>query len=306
MVEGDLAAQGSTSKVGQLTRRGRPIDMQLCSDNGCCMRTIRISASQLGQAVVDDFCQRCYWLKLHLNHHLPFQIFPSIFSSIDSYTKDLVHSWFDAHGVPPDWFSSLGPIVAYQEPRHWSKFQTTDAEYGIHLTGVADAIFKYNDGSYLIADYKTARFTDAQNTKLMPRYEVQLNAYARIAADRGPVPISQLALVYMEPATKGHTVNYCENCREDGFVMGFRARVVQIPIGDELVRYAMARTRKIFELADAPDGVPGCADCTRVLDLAEQLWPGISDVDLVEKLQRMLVDPPPKNARSWHTRTTRG
>jgi len=28
-----------------------------------------------------------------------------------------------------------------------------------------------------------------------------------------------------------------------------------------------------------------------VLDLAEKLWPGISDVDLAEKLQRMLADP---------------
>ena len=69
--------------------------------------------------------------------------------------------------------SPLGPIVAYQEPRHWSQFQTVDPEYGIQLTGVADAIFEYADGSYLIADYKTARFTAVQNKKLMPRYKVQ-------------------------------------------------------------------------------------------------------------------------------------
>lgn len=127
----------------------------------------------------------------------------------------------------------------------------------------------------------------------MPRYNVQLNAYARIAADCGPWPVSHLALVYMEPATKGHSVNYCGNCREDGFVMGFRARVVEIPLGDGLLKDAMARTREIFDQSDAPDGAPGCSDCPLVLDLAETLWPGISDVDLVDKLQRMLANPQP-------------
>ncbi len=265
--------------------------MQSYPRHGNPVQIIQISAGQLGEVVMDDFCERCYWLKLHLNHHLPFQIFPSIFSSIDSYTKDIVHSWFDAHGVPPGWLSPLGPIVAYQEPRHWSKFQTVDTEYGIRLRGVADAIFQYADGTYLIADYKTARFTDGQNKKLLPRYKVQLNAYAHIAADCGPTPISHLALVYMEPVTKCDTVNYCANCREDGFSMGFRARVVEIPLDDGLLKHAMARTREIFDLFDAPDGAPGCEDCVLILDLAEQLWPGISDVDLAEKLQRMLADP---------------
>ncbi len=267
------------------------------------MKALRISASRLGEAAIDDLCERCYWLKLHLNHHLPFQIFPSIFSSIDSYTKDIVHSWFEAHGVPPGWLSPLGPIVAYQEPRHWSQFQTVDPEYGIQLTGVADAIFEYADGSYLIADYKTDRFTAVQNKKLMPRYKVQLNAYARIAADCGPTPISHLALIYMEPATKGNTVNYCGNCRDDGFVMGFRARVIEIPLSDELLKNAMARTREIFDLSDAPDGAAGCTDCPLVLDLAEQLWPGISDIDLVDKLQRMLADPQPK--KPWYRTKSR-
>jgi hypothetical protein len=103
-----------------------------------------------------------------------------------------------------------------------------------------------------------------------------------------------LALIYMEPATKGDAVNYCGNCREDGFVMGFQARVVEIPLDDGLLKDAMARTREIFDLSDAPDGAPGCENCILVLDLAEMLWPGINDVDLAEKLQRMLADPQPK------------
>jgi hypothetical protein len=125
---------------------------------------------------------------------------------------------------------------------------------------------------------------------------VQLNAYARIANDCGFTPVSHLALVYMEPATKGGSVNYCGNCREDGFVMAFTARVVEIPCADELLRQALAKTREIFELTDAPDGAPGCRDCILTLDLAEQLWPGINDIDLADKLQRMLASPPPRRA----------
>lgn len=263
------------------------------------MNPIRISASRLGEILEDDICQRCYWLKLRLNHHMPFDIFPGIFSSIDSYTKDIVRSWFDVHGMPPHWLSPLGPITGYEEPKSWREFQTTDHEYGINLRGEADAIFKYPDSSYLIVDYKTARFGDPENKKLMPRYQVQLNAYARIAADCGPAPISHLALIYLEPATKGHAPNYCDNCREDGFVMGFQARVVDVPLDAGLLTQAMARTRALFEKTDAPDGAPGCEDCNRIRELAEHLWPGVNwseidDVDLLERLQRSVANLRPK------------
>jgi len=83
-----------------------------------------------------------------------------------------VHSWFDAHGVPPGWLSPLGPIVAYHEPPRWSKFHTVDEKYGIQMTGEADTIFQKADGSYLIADYKTARLASTENKKLMPRYQL--------------------------------------------------------------------------------------------------------------------------------------
>jgi hypothetical protein len=118
------------------------------------VKAIRISAGKLGELVMDDFCARCYWLKLQLNHHLPFQIFPSIYSSIDSYTKDIVHSWFRHPRC------AAGLAVAARANRLLPRaptlvqVQTINAEHGIHLAGVADAIFQYADGSYLIADYK--------------------------------------------------------------------------------------------------------------------------------------------------------
>jgi hypothetical protein len=55
-------------------------------------KQIRISAKNLGELALHNYCPRCFWLKLKLNNRLPFQIFPGIFSAIDSYTKDVIHS----------------------------------------------------------------------------------------------------------------------------------------------------------------------------------------------------------------------
>jgi len=51
----------------------------------------RISAKSLGALALPEFCPRCFWLKTRVRH-LPFQIFPGIFSSIDAYTKRVVHA----------------------------------------------------------------------------------------------------------------------------------------------------------------------------------------------------------------------
>ena len=47
----------------------------------------KVCAKTLG---MPSFCPRCFWLQMH--YKLPYQIFPGIFSNIDSYTKNLVHS----------------------------------------------------------------------------------------------------------------------------------------------------------------------------------------------------------------------
>ena len=51
---------------------------------------LRIFAKTLGELALPGFCPRCFWLKMH-TRQLPFQIFPGIFSSIDVYTKRVVH-----------------------------------------------------------------------------------------------------------------------------------------------------------------------------------------------------------------------
>jgi hypothetical protein len=106
---------------------------------------IRISAKNLGELALPRFCPRCFWIKLKLNNKLPFQIFPGIFSSIDIYTKNIIHSWFDRHHSSPPWLSDLGELTGYINPPHYSKYSITDDDNDILFTGVPDGIFIRQD-----------------------------------------------------------------------------------------------------------------------------------------------------------------
>src|SRR3989338_11057458 len=96
---------------------------------------IRISAKALGELALPTFCTRCFWLKLKVNNRLPFQIFPGIFSSIDSYNKNLIHKWFDRHKTPPNWLSEIKGITGYRDPPHYSRFYFVDKKNNITLRG---------------------------------------------------------------------------------------------------------------------------------------------------------------------------
>ena len=75
-----------------------------------------VSAKQLGELALPFNCRRCFWIKAKLKSNLPYQSFPGIFSSIDSYTKKMVKGWFDRHGKAPEWMSDLGTLKEYINP----------------------------------------------------------------------------------------------------------------------------------------------------------------------------------------------
>lgn len=220
---------------------------------------IRISAKNLGALALPDSCPRCNWLKLHLGHKLPYQIFPGIFSSIDGFTKRVVHAYFDEHGVPPPWLDPLGTIVGYREPPHFSKFNMWNENHGILLTGAADGILVRDDNSFVIVDYKTAKFSGAQD-ELLPMYEVQLNAYASIGEQCGFAPVTGLALIYMEPITDAPA---CLDgwCRDYGFDMGFSAHVLPVDLNPDILHPLLAQARALHDRPAPPPGHPDCKDC---------------------------------------------
>jgi hypothetical protein len=229
--------------------------------------TITISAKNLGGVAMPGFCSRCFWIQMHAVG-IPYQIFPGIFSSIDSYGKRLVHGWFDRHQSPPPWLARLGNIKGYRNPPHYSKFSILDRESNVVLRGTPDAILVMQDDSHVILDYKTAKFT-AHQDELFPMYEVQLNAYAVIGEQKGFAPVSGLALVYTEPVTDDASAAQDTNHTGSGFLMEFSAHIRPVDLAPGTIPPLLATVRRIYELKRPPQPREGCKDCTLLEGLIE-------------------------------------
>jgi hypothetical protein len=217
----------------------------------------RISAKQLGEIALHNFCPRCFWIKMKMGFKLPFQIFPGIFNSIDSYTKKISHSFFDKYGRLPKWLEIEG--VPIRVPSY-SKYQVFIRDVKIQFTGVPDEIIQLPDRSYYIIDYKTAKYTDTQY-ELKPMYEVQLNGYAYIAEQIGISPVSGLYLVYYEPSTDIELSAIDNFILENGFSMNFSGKVIQVEIDRNRIMDLLERAREIYDYESLPPGRDRCQNC---------------------------------------------
>ena len=234
------------------------------------MPGLTISATELGYYASFGFCPRCAWVRLHIKD-LPFQSFPGIFSSIDRYNKLLVRNHFLREDRPPEWLSAIGNAVEYVEPPHWSAFKAADPDTGVTLRGEADAIFRLDDGSYAIADYKTTRYNPAYRS-MFRAYRAQLNAYAYIGERLGFSPVSRLALVYMEPVTQEEAAQEPGLVHQKGFTMDFHARVVPVDLEPgRLLPPLLRRAARIHEMQTPPPGRKNCKDCEALGRLLEAL-----------------------------------
>jgi hypothetical protein len=225
------------------------------------MSQVRISAKDLGVLALPHFCPRCFWIRMHCRNRLPFQVFPGIFSSIDSYTKKVTNIHFDRYSQLPSWLGKLGDLGKPVKVPHHSKFFVVDDKTDVKLTGMPDEILQREDGSHFILDYKTAKFTKAQDS-LLPLYEVQLNAYAYIGKRQGFDPVSGIALVYMEPQTDLTQDELDSVVREEGFFMGFAGHVLELELETERkIPPLLERVREICDHRSPPPGKEECRDC---------------------------------------------
>jgi hypothetical protein len=224
---------------------------------------LRISGKDLGAMALPGFCPRCFWVKRHCT--LPFQIFPGIFSSLDSYGKRLTWSYYAKHSALPPWFAGIAgaPVKA----PGLQKFFLVDAETDVKLTGVPDEMVQ-NDAGYIIVDYKTAKYTSGQDA-LLPMYAVQLNAYALIAESIGMGPVTGLWLIYHEPVTE--VVDVDGNCDGEKFLLRFANSRHSIPCDSALIGPLMRRAREIYDLERPPVGTDGCKDCMAMQGIVERL-----------------------------------
>ena len=220
----------------------------------------KISAKNLGAVALEDFCPRCFWIKLRTNFKLPYQSFPGIFSSIDSYTKHVVHHIIDNVPEKPQWMKQMGDIVGYEKVKHWSKNTYFDPKSNITLHGAQDDILVCADGSRVVPDWKTQRHSETQD-RLRPLYDVQLNVYS-ILTEQDKGDKVKLFLVYMEPCSESSYAS--DNIIDVGFRLCFSGVVVPVERDRAIVRKALNTTREIYELPSAPAGREGCKECEQL------------------------------------------
>jgi hypothetical protein len=235
------------------------------------MEQIRISAKDLGALAMPGFCPRCFWITRHIRR-LPFQIFPGIFSSIDSYSKKITNRYFEGHSELVHWLAGQGLTGEPVKVPHHSKYNVLDEETGVLLTGMPDEILRLADGSYAILDYKTAKYTAAQDS-LHPVYDIQLNVYAYIGERLEFNPVTRLLLVYYEPVTDitAHDVDLLVH--DHGFQLGFAGKPLEVAINTARIPGLLRKVREIVDLPAAPRGQPGCADCLALNELIHLLAP---------------------------------
>lgn len=228
------------------------------------MLDIRISAKELGNLAMPDFCERCFWIKRKVKA-LPWQIFPGIFSSIDSYTKKIVHHYFDVAKKPPPWLPEIKDAKKYLKVLWHNKFFRKDPVTGITLSGIEDDLFEFEDKSRMIVDYKTAKYTKNAD-KLIPIYDTQLNGYAWIEEGFGHTVRPELPLYYCEPRTDDPHMMRIDDV---GFNMGFSVHTVIIKKDTEKIPVLLQKAHDIL-VQDIPDSLDDCKDCEKlssVLDL---------------------------------------
>lgn len=222
---------------------------------------MQISAKDLGWLATNDFCPRCFWIKRHIKN-LPYQMgFPGIFSSIDSYTKNIVESYFQKNKELPKWLSEVGDVkkIISIKPSQF-KFVKGNTV----LSGIPDLFLQRHDNSFCIVDYKTARYTGNQD-QLMPIYQVQLNGYAYIAESLGDKPVNDLYLIYFEPPNKDvYEQIIARHTKYDGFEMPFKPRIHKIKKDLKEVERLLKSAEEIYSKEKAPKGINNCKDCERL------------------------------------------
>ncbi len=226
------------------------------------MEQIRISAKNLGELLLSSFCPRCFWIKRHVKT-LPYQIFPGVFSSIDSYSKKITGHYYGKHRELMRWFVESKLVGKPLDVPHHSVYAFLHTPTNVLLTGAPDEIIELSKGGYCILDYKTAKFTNTQD-ELLPMYEVQLNAYAFIGEHLRFRPVKNLFLLYYEPRTDIGPDQIDSFVFNDGFKLHFSQRMFPIPLKIGMIPALLEKVRELYDLPRAPAGKNGCKDCQAI------------------------------------------
>lgn len=209
------------------------------------MNSLRvISAKDLGKLAMPDFCPRCFWIRRNLGK--PPSLFPGIFSTLDAVTRRSVHKSFAETKKLPAWlaFDNVKEVVEAD-----LLFKLPVKQGNWILVGRPDDIFKLEDKSYHIVDYKTAKFTGRQD-ELFPMYEIQLNAYAFLAEKYRFKPVTKLSLIYCQPNE--------DLDNHQGFNLSFATHKLSVDLDLDKVNNLLIKAREIVDKKELPEPYYKC------------------------------------------------
>jgi len=236
---------------------------------------ISLSPSEIGKPLLDDFCPRCFWFtkKFPIKDKHPFSSpMAGILSITDKYVKDVV-KWHvqKLNQLPPWILNQLKNFYPHLDFENIRLIRPTTWQVSLFnglclLSGRADEIIEFSDGSWFIIDYKTASLTESQ-AKLRPHYSAQLNAYAYLANKNLNKPIVGLALVYFDPEYKNLDDEVILYRTKDYFFFGFNPTLVPVEPMDP--KWVEDLCRTLFEILSSdtpPEGRANCEGCNLLQD----------------------------------------
>jgi hypothetical protein len=144
-------------------------------------------------------CKRCFYLKVARGYRRPPGIFPAIFRVIDGcmreYYAGQLTGALDA-SLPP------GTVDTSERSVVSAPLELPGSRAAIVINGKLDALLRFDDGAYGVADFKTAGIHDENGR----RYARQLHAYAHALENPAAAlplmaPVTRLGLFVFEPTT---------------------------------------------------------------------------------------------------------
>lgn len=219
------------------------------------------NAARLGR------CRSCDWRNLRFQQQVAM---PGIFYDIDIVSKAAVDACYARYARLPQWLRGFLRLVEPIPVPNWRQFQYLDRASQVRLRGCPDSLFRRDDASMFISDFKTARYTRKQD-ELQDTYRLQLGGYGYIGNHIGYGPTTGLGLIFAEPATDVSADSIDSVLTTTGFAIQFHCRLIDIDLAaiDEIPKLLL-RARELYELPP-PRPEPTCQECRRFVRLAELL-----------------------------------
>ena len=230
-----------------------------------------ISVKNLASLAMPGTCERCFWIKVRTCFKTPWSIFPGVFGDLDSYSKKVTEAWMKKHpGTLPPWLTalSLGDGIEQLPCPHWSKFSFTHSS-GITVRGTPDERLLLKDGTVVILDYKTAKFSPGKMDTLLPLYETQLTGYAWLTKKMENRETSSARLMYYSPPDNTYAITD-RDIEEIGFRMTFTGNSVPVGIDMDAFESLILRAQDIAAMPEPPNSC-GCKDCDLLRQIQDML-----------------------------------